>query len=190
MANAENKVQFNLKNVHYAKMLTGGDAPTWDKPVKVPGAVSLSLDPQGEVKPYYADGIVYYQTVSNNGYAGDLEMTRFPDQMMQDIWGFDLDTNKVMLERSNVEAAAFALLYQIDGDVDNQLYCMYNCSATRPATGGSTTTEIKEPKTQSCKISAVPLENNNTMARTTFETSAEVRANWFNAVYSPALAEG
>ena len=82
MANTENKVQFNLKNVHYAKMLTSGEVPTWSTPVKVPGAVSLTLNPQGEVTPFYADGIVYYQTVSNNGYSGDLEMARFPDQMM------------------------------------------------------------------------------------------------------------
>ena len=145
MANSENKVQFNLKNVHYAKMLTGGDIPTWAKPVKVPGAVSLSLDPQGEVTPFYADGIVYYQTVSNNGYSGDLEMARFPDQMMQDIWGFQLGEDGVLTEYNNKEASAFALLYQIDGDADNQFYCLFNCSATRPDPGSSTTTETKEP---------------------------------------------
>lgn len=185
MTNNENKVQFNLKNTHYAKLTFENGIPTWGAPVKIPGAVSLSLDPQGEVKPFYADGIVFYQTVSNNGYSGDLEVARFPDQMLKDIWGFGVDSNKVMVERSNVQASAFALLYQIDGDADNQLYCLYNCSATRPNIGGSTTTETKDPKTQSSSISAVPLENNNVMARTTYETTSEVRNNWFKAVYTP-----
>lgn len=188
MANPENKVQFNLKNVHYAKMLTSGDIPTWAKPVKVPGAVSLSLDPQGEVTPFYADGIVYYQTVSNNGYSGDLEMARFPDQMMQDIWGFQLGEDGVLTEYNNKEASAFALLYQIDGDADNQFYCLFNCSATRPDPGSSTTTETKEPKTQTCTISAVPLEDNRVMSRTTSTTTEAVKKAWFESVYAPTAA--
>ena len=55
MAGKENKVQFNLKNVYYAVMTTTGDTPAWSTPVKVPGAVTLSLDPQVDVTPFYAD---------------------------------------------------------------------------------------------------------------------------------------
>lgn len=185
---SENKVQFNLKNVHYALLTETDGAASWSTPVHVPGAVSLALDAQGEVTPFYADGIVYYQTVSNNGYSGDLEMARFPDQMMQEVWGFELvETDKVMIENSSVEAKAFALLYQIDGDADNQYYCMYNCSGTRPGAGGSTTTETKDPQTQTSSISAVPLENNRIMARTTAATPDSVKANWFKKVYEPTI---
>ena len=71
---AGNKVQFNLKNVHYAvlKELETGEI-NFETPVPVPGAVTLTLDPQGSVEPFYADGIVYYQAVANNGYSGDFE---------------------------------------------------------------------------------------------------------------------
>lgn len=82
----KNKVQFNLKNVHYAPM-TDTTTPAWDTPVPVPGAVSLALEQQGSVSPFHADGIVYYQSASNSGYSGDLEMALFPDQMLEDIWG-------------------------------------------------------------------------------------------------------
>ena len=47
MAN-ENKVQFGLKNVHYAVRNESGYAA----PVSVPGAVNLSLD---------AEGVFYHQ---------------------------------------------------------------------------------------------------------------------------------
>lgn len=189
MAKSENKVQFNLKNVHYAIMLTAGASPTWDTPVAVPGAVTLTLDPQGDVTPFYADGITYYQSVANNGYSGDLEMARFPDQMLKDIWGFnEVETDFVLIENSEVEPKQFALLYQIDGDADNQYYCLYNCTGARPGVGSTTNTETKEPQTQTSAISAVSLESGNVLARTTAQTPDEVRTNWFTKVYEQAAA--
>lgn len=189
-ATAENKVQFNLKNVYYAVLTVTDGTPTWGTPVHVPGAVSLSLDEQGTVEPFYADGIVYYQSAANNGYSGDLEMARFPDQMMQDIWGMEeVATDYVLIENSNVEVKSFALLYQIDGDQDNQLYCLYNCTGTRPSLGGSTTTDTKTPQTQTSTISAVSLENGDVLARTTYQTTETVRQAWFTKVYQRPTEE-
>lgn len=186
MAGKENKVQFNLKNVHYAVMTTTGDTPAWSTPVKVPGAVSLSLDPQGEVSQFYADGIVYYQSAGNNGYSGDLTMARFPDQMLQEVWKYNLnETDKVLVENINVEQVPFALLFQIDGDADNQYYCLYNCSGTRPPIASKTNENTKTPQTQASTISAAPLENGNVLARTTSETSSAVKEQWFKKVYEP-----
>lgn len=189
MAGKENKVQFNLKNVHYAVLTTTGDKPAWSAPVKVPGAVNLSLDPQGEVTPFYADGIAYYQSVGNSGYSGDLEMARIPDQMMKDVWKYTEDeADKVMIENVDVEPAAFALLFQIDGDADNQLYCLYNCTGTRPPISSTTNTNTKEPQTQTSTITAAALENGNVLARTTAATPEEIRAAWFTKVYEKEAA--
>ena len=69
------KVKFNIHNVHYAVAKDGGG---WDAPVAIPGAVSFSLEPQGDVSPFYADGMVYYNAVANNGYSGDLEIALIP----------------------------------------------------------------------------------------------------------------
>lgn len=180
----DNKVQFNLKNVHYAvhKPIEGG-AISFEKPEAVPGAVTLTLNPQGSVTPFYADGIVYYNSVSNNGYSGDLEVARMPDKMQQDVWKMELDDNGVLLENANEEANSFALLYQIDGDVNEDFYCLYNCTGTRPGIGGTTNTETKTPQTRKTTISAVPLPDGKVMARTTGSTDAEVKKDWFNNVY-------
>lgn len=181
-----NKVQFNLKNVHYAPMTATGDTPAWDTPVKVPGAVSLALDQQGEITKFYADGVVYYQASSNNGYEGDLEMAMFPDEMLVAIWGMEkTSTDNVLIENAFKEPVPFALLFQIDGDKEERLFCLYNCSATRPGVNAKTNEDTKTPQTQSCTISAAPLENGNVLAKTGADTEAGVLTAWFTKVYEP-----
>ena len=184
----ENKVQFNLKNVHYAKILTDtATSATFDTPVAVPGAVSLSLSQVGELKKFYADGIVFWQGASNNGYEGDLEIARIPDQMMVDIWGMTkAETENVVVENVNDEQSPFALLFQIDGDQNNQLYCLYNCSASRPGIDAATNEEAKEPKPQKVSFSSVPLANGNIKASTAADTTEEVRTGWFTNVWQKA----
>lgn len=186
---AENKVQFNLKNVHYSLLtetVGSGGAVTYSyaTPVAVPGAVTLTLDPAGEVNPFYADGIVYYNAISNQGYSGTLEMARFPDAMLKDVWGFtETATGKVLQENSSTEPKQFALLYEIDGDTDEQLYVLYNCSGTRPGIGSTTNTASKTPQTQSSSITAAPRGDGLVLGRTTDDTPTATKTGWFSAVY-------
>ena len=62
---AANKIRYGLKNVHYAKLTETVDASTGEVSysygtVKAwPGAVSMNLEPQGEVSNEYADDGVW-----------------------------------------------------------------------------------------------------------------------------------
>ena len=180
---AENKVQFNLKNVYYAP-LTEGTTPTWTTPVAMPGAVNLSLSANGELTPFYADGIVYYSSVSNNGYEGDLELARVPDSFLTAICGMTLgSTSKVITERSTDTPVPFALLFQIDGDSTEQCYCLYKCTATRPQLASATNTETKEPQTQTLSIASVPLADGRVLARTTDQCATATITGWFSTVF-------
>ena len=61
MSKKSNKVKFGLKNCHYAKATFDEDGSvTYAKPVRIPGAVSLSMDANGEIEPFYADNIAYF----------------------------------------------------------------------------------------------------------------------------------
>lgn len=178
---AENKVQFGLKNVYYAVLSSG----TYATPVAVTGAVSLSLDSEGETTKFYADDSIFYTSVADNGYSGSLEMARIPDQMLQDVWGFTLGgTSKVLTESNNVEAKPFALLFQIDGDQAETCFVMYNVAAERPSITSETIGETKEPQTQSIDITCSPDANNRVFARTTDLTPSATKSAWFTTVFT------
>lgn len=180
---AENKVKFGLKNVHYA--VWNASTSTYGTPVAVPGAVNLSLDPQGDETKFYADNIAYYVSSSFTGYSGDLELARITDQMRQDLWGDTLDsTDKVLIESVGTEPATFALMGQIDGDQNNRLFVFYNCVASRPGFGSSTISETKEPQTESCTITISPRASDNKVKAVTTDTTTSTVVNgWFSSVY-------
>ena len=180
MSDSENKVQFNLKNAHYALMNDTG----FETPVAIPGSVNLNLTPQGDTTHFYADGVEYYTTAANNGYSGDYEAALFPEQMLKDVWGFELDSNGVLVENATVAPKNFALLFQIDGDKTNSYYVVYNVAAQRPAITSATNENSKTPKTQSLSITATPLSDGKVTARTTSATNKEVKENWFKTVYT------
>ena len=85
-----NKIKYGIKNVYYAVATIAADnSATYGTPVALPGAVSLSLDPQGDTTPFYADNIIYYTSVANNGYEGDLELGNLFRQNLEEILATD-----------------------------------------------------------------------------------------------------
>ena len=190
MSSKNNKVRYNLRNVHYAPITAdaeGDGFPTYGTPVKWPGAVSLSMDAQGSIKKFYADGITYWQGATNNGYEGDLKMALILDQFRQDCLGEELHkTDKVFLEKATAKTTPFALMFEFEGDATNTRHVLYNCTATRPSVEGSTTEDEKEPAKEKLTISAAALANGYVKARTGADTPDEVVKVWYEKVYIPS----
>jgi len=187
-----NKVKYNLKNVHYALLTSGATAatPTYGTPVAIPGAVSLSLDANGEPENFYADGIAYYVINNNMGYDGDLEIALIPESFRTDVLHETLDNNGVLVEDSNSELAPFALLFEFDGDQKHIRHVLYNCSASRPAINGKTNEEAKEVQTETIVIKATPLSNGFVKAKTGNTTGTTAYNGWYSAVYLPDTTFG
>ena len=186
MMEKENKVKFNLKNVHYAKLNIDDEGTvTYDKPKAIPGAVELSLDAKGDTEEFYADGMVYYTSTANNGYEGDLEIALVPPSFETDILKNELDDNKVSVENSNTESAEFALLFEFDGDEKAVRHVLYRCKASRPSVASKTNEDKKEVQTEKLSIKASPLANGNVKTKTTTSTPDETRNKWYEAVYIP-----
>ena len=186
----KNKVKYNLKNAHYA-MLTVDEEGTasYAPPVALPGAVSISLDANGEPENFYADGVAYYVINNNMGYDGDLELAMIPEDFRVSALNETLDYKKVLIENANTELNPFALLFEFDGDVKHIRHVLYNCSASRPGIEGKTNEENREVQTETLSIKATPLASGVVKAKTGDSTDATVYADWYKAVYMPSIAE-
>lgn len=182
----KNKVKFNVCNVHYALQKVGSDGGiTFEPPVPMPGAVSLSLEPNGEPESFYADGIEYYTISNNMGYDGDFEVALIPESFRTDVLKEELDVNKVLLENANSETGNFALLFEFDGDVRKIRHVLYHCSAARPSMEGKTNEESREVQPETLAISARPLADGFVKARTGNETTQATYDSWYQKVYVP-----
>lgn len=190
-----NKVKFNLKNVHAAKLTEtvteGVTFFSYDTPRAIPGAVSISLDAEGESSPFYADGIVYFRSVTNNGYSGDLEMALVPEWFRTEILQEELDAKGVLIEKSgNRESVKFALLFEFDGDINCIRHVLYNCTSSRPSIESETKEDTIEPGTEKLTITADPRADGLVKARTGDTTDAATYAGWYQTVYLPTEANG
>ena len=190
MADKKNKVKYNLKNAHYAMLSIGENgAVSYGTPTAMPGSVSISLDANGEPENFYADGEAYYVINNNMGYNGDLELAMIPESFRTDALKEQLDDKGVLIENAQVELAAFALLFEFDGDQRHIRHVLYNCSASRPGIEGKTNEESREVQTEKLTIKAAPLANGMVKAKTGDTTDATVYNDWYKAVYMPSAAE-
>lgn len=187
-----NKVKYGLKNVYYAVATIDADnKATYTTPVKWPGAVSLSLDAQGDTTKFRADNMNYWIGQSNNGYEGDYESALIPDSFRQDVLGNIVDGDGATYEDADAKTVYFALLFQFEGDVNARRHVMYKCSATRPSVAGSTTDENIEPQTETLTVTAdaiyVTAVDKNVTKAYVDETDTAY-ATWFSAVHQPTAS--
>lgn len=183
-----NKIRYGIKGCYYAVATLAADgSATYGTPKALPGAVSLSLSPEGDTSPFYADNIVYYTSVANNGYSGDLELAKIPDDFLTDCLGYITDTNGVMVEDAGASAVPFALIFQFEGDAHAKRNVLYNCVAARPDVAGDTKAESIEPKTETISITATTVYNatldKDVVKASCTPTEATQYNGWNSAVY-------
>lgn len=186
-----NKIKYGIKNVYYAvATLAADNSATYDTPVALPGAVSLTLDPEGDNNIFYADNIAYYTSYANNGYSGSLELALIPDAFRKDVLGEIEDKKDVLVEEQGAPSVHFALMFQFEGDEKATRHVMYNCVASRPTTNGSTKESSIEPQTETINLTATSIYNASldkdiVKARTSDSTDTTTYTGWFTAVYAP-----
>ena len=192
MAETKNKVKFGLSNVHIAKITEVDGAITYGTPFPMPGAVSLTADPEGDTTPFYADNIKYFIAVANNGYTGDLEIAMTPKEFLTQILGQEEDSNGALFESSDDLNARFALMGEIEGDIRQRRFVYFDCTATRPSSEMNTIEESKEPQTDTISITMAPRSTDKAIKAVIepSETNQEVYNTFFTKVYEKNAVEG
>lgn len=184
-----NKVKFGLSQVHIAKITYGtGGAITYGTPFALPGAVNLTIDPEGDSADFYADNTKYFSSYANNGYSGSLEIALINDEFRTQILGETQDTNGAFIESKDDNIADFALGFQVEGDANARKFWFYNVTAQRPSTGSQTTEDTKEPVTETLDITC-NARTTDGKVRAFIEpngTNETVYNGFFDAVYPAA----
>lgn len=184
-----NKIMYGLKNVHYAKLTETVDAQTgavtyaYGTVIAWPGAVSLSLAPQGDTLKEYADDTEWYTLAANNGYEGDFEYEVMPEDFRENILGETKDTNGVFVETNDTPTTYFALLFEVNGDTKKRRNLFYKCSATRENNENNTKGESIEPTHGTITVTAVSRADGKVKAITSESVDTTVYDGWYASVY-------
>lgn len=147
-------VRFGLSNVHYAVYdATEGEYGT---PAKLAGAVSLTTTPEGDSSTFYADNRAYYVTETNNGYTGTLEVAAVNDEFLKAVLGYEVDsTSGLTYEATDATIPSVALLFEVDGNVEQQRACFYNVTFSRLDGENNTKSDTTDPDTVSLNFTAI-----------------------------------
>ena len=187
MTDTANKVRFGLSDVAIAPITAEG----YGAPVPVPGAVSLTTDPDRSSEKFYADNGAYYVVVTNNGYTGELNMALVPDPVKVSIFGWEIDDNGALVEVADAVATPFALLFKVKGDKKDRLNVFYNVTAERPKGEDKTAEDKLSVTTETMPITMIPAEIGGRrvtkLSIEPTEANASVIAGFYDEVYEPVF---
>lgn len=186
------KVKYGLKNCYYALATIGADGTaTYASPVRLPGAVSLTMDPAGEQTNFYADDSVYFSVGGANGYTGTLEIAMIPDSFRESCLG-EVKQDGVYIETGVGSSQAFALLFEFQSDENAIKHVLYNVTASRPSITGQTKGETVEVQTDTLNLTASTVHNaalnKDIVKARVADDQAAAYSSWYTTVYQPVVS--
>lgn len=187
------KVIFNIKKLQVSKITAISDAgvPTYATPILVPGTVSLSMESESTVDPFYADGIAYYMPSGATSTTGTLENALLPDQMLKDIYGYVEDTNGNLVE-TDASVHEFGMQFACDSDDGEVYFTYYRVSTNKPGVNLQTSETSATINPQSLEINASTVmnaaQNGRAILKSHATKTASNYATYFNAITLPTFS--
>lgn len=158
-----NLIEYGLAKVYFAKLTKTTDTSgkvslTYGTPVALPGAQSLTINPESSDSTIYADDTVYKKIYANNGYSGELTLVHMTDTIATTLLNYKTATDGSIVEVANAEPVEGALLFQFKGDAQNTRHILFDCVFTRGNSTANTKGDSLDPTTLTISYSAVPVE--------------------------------
>lgn len=186
------KVLYNIKKVQFSKITATSDTglPTYDEPIAVPGAVTLSLDNDSSSEPIYADGIAYFTPSGASSYSGTFEDVHFSKTILKEVFNWLEDTNGNLVEVDN-GTNEFGVQFAVDSDEGEVYFTLYRCSATKPSLNFQTKESSATINNESINITMSPitLSDGKTIVKSFADKSASNYATYMNKITVPTFAE-
>lgn len=184
-----NKVQYGFRNVYYSVITESAGTITYGTPVKMAtngvGGISVALAPVGDATDFYADDIIWFSEVANQGYEGDLSLTNVSDDFKKDVLGWTEDSNGALIESADAKAKNFALGFEVQGNEKPTRTWYYYCQVARPNDEANTKEASTTPATKTLTLKAIPRSTDMAVkVSMTKSASNETAFNgFFDAVY-------
>lgn len=187
---ANKKVLFDIKKVQFSKIteITEAGLPTYATPILVPGTVSLSLDSDSSLSPFYADGIAYYTPAGSTSYTGTLANANFTDEVLKTIFNWIVDNNGNLVETDD-GANEFGMQFAVESDNGEVYFTIYRCSATKPSLNFQTKEASATINTQSLSITASPITtaDGKNIVKSFCDKDGTNYATYFDAIVVPTF---
>lgn len=143
-ASDTNKIRFGVSNARYA-LKTAQGYGEWKR---LPGAVTINIEPQESQSDFYADNMVYF---TQNGAASDqvtIELADLTNQAKIDLLGYE-QVNGGLALPVNYMPKEFVLGFQVEGNETTLRVNIFGGKLNRPSESHGTKTETTEPQTLS-----------------------------------------
>lgn len=182
----QNKVRFGLSDVYAGTYTDNNGTVSLGSPKKVPGAVSLNLDPDTAESVFYADNTKYFVRQKNNGYTGELEMAKFPDEFKTAFMNYVSLAGGGTGESKKLSNKTVYLMFEVQGDKQARRTIIYNVELGSITEEHSTTEDELEVQTETLSITAIG-DNTTGLVKCSYESGDSAYANLFTNPPVPAL---
>ena len=185
---------YGVNKMYYAIRTVTDGVVSYATPKRLRGARQISINAEGSNEKFYADNGVYFIASSNTGRSGSVEVMGLSDQALQDLFGYVVDDNGVVLEDSDAQVADIALLFECENDGPKPTrFVMYDVKFTRPTEEHNTKEESVSLDTITMDYEAAPCEFTYDGEQRNFvgghidysENTATAYNAWYTAVKTP-----
>lgn len=188
------KVLFGFRNVCYSVITENNDGTiTYGTPKKFAdegaGGVSIALSPKGESFEKYADDVLWFGDAVNQGYEGDLVMTKLTDSFKVDVMNYIQDRNGALIEGADTTFKKFALGFEVQGNENPTRTWYYYCTITRPNDEANTKEGQMATNDKTMPIIASPRPTDSKVKVSMTKSSDNETAfnGFFSAVYEETV---